>query len=58
LTAAVGVMNQPGSWSSAGQRHLQRVGRELSAQVIGECPAHDAPAERTIDPTRQQSLMH
>jgi len=36
LPTAIGVVNQTGSWSSTSQRHLQRVGCELGAQVIGE----------------------
>ncbi len=46
LTAAVRVMNEASSWSSTDQRHLQRVGGQFGAQVVGERPAHDPSAER------------
>jgi hypothetical protein len=45
LTTAIGVMDEAGCWLSAGQRHLQRVGGQLRAQMIGERPADHAPAE-------------
>ena len=57
LTASVRMVNEANSWSSTDQRHLQRVGGQFSAQVIGERPAHDPSAERIQDDGQVQPAL-
>src|SRR5215207_9346420 len=57
LTAAVRVMNEASAWSSTDQRHLQRVGGQFCALVIGKRPAHDASAERIQDDSQVQPAL-
>jgi hypothetical protein len=48
LTSAVGVEDETTRRASAVDRHLQRVGYELGAHVLGERPAHNL-SRRQID---------
>ncbi len=49
LTASVRMVDEASCWSPAGQRHIECIGGQLRAQVIGERPTHDATAERVQD---------
>ena len=43
------MVDEASCWSPAGQRHIECIGGQLRAQVIGERPTHDATAERVQD---------
>src|SRR6266545_3255548 len=49
LAALVGVPDQPGVRSTMCKRHLQCVGDELGAQVVGHRPADDPAAVEVLD---------
>jgi hypothetical protein len=43
------VMYEAGLGPATSDGHLQRVGDELSAHVLGHRPPHDPPAEGVLD---------
>src|SRR5215216_3189480 len=45
LTASVRMVDESNCWLTAGQRHVERVRGQLGAEMVGEGPAHHAPAE-------------
>jgi hypothetical protein len=47
--ALIGVPGQPGLRPAVGQRHLQRVGHQLGAHVVGHAPADNPPAVEVLD---------
>jgi hypothetical protein len=49
LAALIGVPDQPGCRPALGERHLQSIGDELGAHVIGHRPAHDPARVEVLD---------
>jgi hypothetical protein len=57
LTTAIRMVDAAWSRSSRSERHLQRIRDELGAQVVGERPAEDAPAECIQDHGQAQPTL-
>jgi hypothetical protein len=49
LRSLIAVVNQPWLWPAAVHGHLQRVGDELGAHVLGHRPADDHSAVGVLD---------